>query len=93
MGDSPREQVRDRGVRIRGQSRTFFEEPMLTDSELAATRRIQDRVMAQQRHDWDLSAKDNHSKSERFHFAVVGEGTHVAQGRYRANYDLIDWEK
>jgi len=66
---------------------------MLTDGELAATRRIQDHVMAQQRHDWDLSAKDNHSKSERFHFAVVGEGSHTAQAAYRANYGLIDWSQ
>ena len=66
---------------------------MLTDAELARTRRIQDIRMAQQRHEWDLSAKDNHSKSERFHFAVVGEGSHTCQEAYRANYGLIDWSK
>jgi hypothetical protein len=64
---------------------------MLTDAELATTRRAQDRLMAQQRHEWNLSAKDNHAKSERCHFSVVGEGSRGSQEAYRVNYTLINW--
>jgi len=49
---------------------------------------------ADERHyGFDLSARDNHSKFERPHFAVVGEGTKRANNNYRTNYDLIDWTK
>ena len=82
------------GGRVSGaNTRIFHGGTMLTDAELARTRRVQDAYMAQQRHDWDLSAKDNHSKSERCHFAVVGEGSHTAQEAYRTRYDLIDWSQ
>jgi hypothetical protein len=64
---------------------------MLTDRELAANRRTQDTLMASQHREWDLSAQDNHAKSERPHFAVVGEGSPTAQEAYRAHYGLIDW--
>ena len=40
----------------------------------------------------DLAAKDNHAKSERPHFAVVGEGTRQAIDAYRTNYSRINWE-
>jgi hypothetical protein len=64
---------------------------MLTDRELAANRRTQDTLMAKQHREWDLSARDNHAKSERPHFTVVGEGSLTAQDAYRTRYDLIDW--
>ncbi len=64
---------------------------MQTDVELAANRRAQDAIMAERHHNWDVSAQDNHSKFERAHFAVVGEGTRSAQEAYRANFSLIDW--
>lgn len=59
--------------------------------ELAANRAAQDAVMAERHRGFDLSAQDHHSKSERLHFAVVGEGTRSAQDRYRAGYEQIDW--
>ena len=65
---------------------------MQTDVKLAANRRAQDRIMAERHHQWDVSAQDNHAKSERAHFAVVGEGTRSALDAYRVNYSLIDWE-
>jgi len=49
---------------------------------------------ADERHvGFDLSAQDNHSKFERPHFSVVGEGTKLAQDAYRDNYDKIDWSR
>jgi len=62
-------------------------------------RKKDQRVMASQaaadeRHaGFDLSAQDNHSKFERPHFAVVGEGTKAAQDAYRENYDKINWSE
>lgn len=62
-----------------------------TNDELKANRRAQDKIMAERHRGFDLSAQDHHAKSERFHFAVVGEGTRDAQERFRDGYGLIDW--
>lgn len=59
--------------------------------ELREQRRLQDHALAQLTHDFDISAQDTHSKSERAHFAVVGEGSRSAMEAYRANYETIDW--
>jgi len=64
-----------------------------TDDELKANRRAQDAVMAERHRGFDLSAKDNHAKYERWSFSVVGEGTRTAQEAFRRGYELIDWSK
>ena len=46
-----------------------------------------DAVMAERHVGFDLSAKDNHAKSERFSFSVT---TSLSE-QYRDNYDKIDW--
>lgn len=58
---------------------------------LAAQRAVQDAVLAERHRCFDLAARDNTMKYERFHFAVVGEGSASAQAAYRANYEQIDW--
>lgn len=57
--------------------------------EVKARRAAQDARDAARHRDFDLSAQDQHAKSERFHFAVVGEGTRSAQENYRRGYDVI----
>ena len=47
-----------------------------------------DKVMAERHKMFDLQAKDNYSKSDRYRFAVV-----MSSKEYRENYDLIDWSK
>ena len=47
--------------------------------------------MDDRHHGFDLSAQDHHMKYERFHFAVVGEGTSSAQANFHRGYDAIDW--
>lgn len=61
--------------------------------ELDQRKAASDVVMAERHSQWDLSAQDQHAKSERFHFAVVGEGSKTAQERYRKNYDTINWRE
>jgi hypothetical protein len=57
-----------------------------------ATRRVAQDAMMRARHaGFDRSAQDQHMKSERAHFAVVGEGTRAAQDHFRVNYARIDW--
>ena len=46
-----------------------------------------DAVMAERHRGFDLSAKDRHSKFERSHFAVVGEGTRASQEAYREGWE------
>ncbi len=62
-----------------------------TPPELAAQRAMQDIALGAMRKDFDTSAKDNHAKYERFHFAVIGEGSRRALDAYRKGYDRIDW--
>lgn len=57
--------------------------------ELAARRQAQDRRDAVRHAGFDLSAQDRHMKSERAHFAVVGEGTATAQENYRRGWERI----
>ena len=60
-------------------------------AELTQRRAGQDTRDARRHRDWDLSAQDRHAKSERFHFAVVGEGSRSATERYLVGYAVIDW--
>lgn len=60
--------------------------------EIAAQRAVQDAVMTERHHGFDLSAKDHHMKYERKQFAVVGEGTKSAQDKYREGYAKISWK-
>ena len=68
---------------------------MPTYPELAARRERDTRRAAQDVRDaarhrgFDRSAQDLHVKSERAHFAVVGEGSAAAQARYRTAYERI----
>jgi len=57
-------------------------EQRVTASETAA---------AERHRGFDLSAQDNHSKFERPHFAVLGEGSKSANENYQQGYALIDW--
>ena len=52
-----------------------------------------DAAMAERHRGFDLAAQDQTAKFERPQFAVVGEGTKVANDNYRTNYDKIDWSK
>ena len=56
-------------------------------------RAVEDTVLSERHAGFDLSAQDNHSKFERPHFAVLGEGTKSANENYRQGYALIDWSK
>ena len=53
------------------------------DQRVAAS----DAAMAERHAGFDLSAQDNHSKFERPHFAVVGEGTKSANDKYREGWE------
>ena len=64
---------------------------MMDSAERQRQREGQSRMLRGLTHALDLSAQDHHSKSERDHFAVVGEGTRTAIESYRTNFDLIDW--
>ena len=59
------------------------------DRERQQRRRVQDRVMAERHHGFDLAAQDRHHKYERPSFAVVGEGSLAAQTKYREGYVRI----
>ena len=50
-----------------------------------------DAVLAERHRGFDLSAQDNHAKSERAYFSVVGEGSQSANENYRRGFALIDW--
>ena len=63
------------------------------DLALARRRAAQDYVHKGICANLDLAAQDNHSKFERPHFAVVGEGTKSALASYRSNYDRINWKE
>jgi hypothetical protein len=59
------------------------------DDRKKAERVNASKALADERHEgFDLSAQDNHSKFERPHFAVIGEGTRTSQEAYR-----IGWER
>lgn len=60
--------------------------------QIAAQRAVQDAVMSERHRSFDLAAKDNTMKYERVKFAVVGEGTKVAQDKYREGYARINWK-
>lgn len=62
------------------------------DKTLEQRRAAQDYVHKGICANLDLAAQDNHSKFERQHFAVVGEGTKSALASYRSNYDRINWQ-
>ena len=66
-------------------------EVFLTHTKLRAARREKNREVREFTEKMDLSAQDNHSKSERFSFAVVGEGTKSSHKNFRDNYPDIDW--
>ncbi len=57
--------------------------------EITVQRQKQDARDAVLHRQFDLQAQDITPKSDRPHFAVVGEGSRVAQDRYRHNYDRI----
>ena len=59
--------------------------------ERKAQRAVQDVALAEMRHEFDSSAKDNHAKYERCHWAVVGEGSQSANANYARGYAKIDW--
>ena len=50
-----------------------------------------DAAMDERHRGFDLSAQDNHAKSERAYFSVVGEGSQSANANYQKGYALIDW--
>ena len=58
-------------------------------TELVAKRAAQDREMAQFHAYLDEASKDNRMKFERPSFAVVGEGSHSSQERYRQGWEAI----
>lgn len=58
-------------------------------AETRAKRAVQDRFLRRKQREFDLSAQDQHAKSERLHFAVVGEGSASAQANYRLGYERI----
>ena len=62
-------------------------------AEVKARKDASNTEAYERHHGFNLSAQDNHSKFERPHFSVVGEGTKVSQDAYRANYDKIDWSR
>ena len=55
--------------------------------EMDIARAQQDTANEKLHVQFDLSAHDNHMKSERFSFSVVGHGS----DQYRENYSKIDW--
>ena len=61
--------------------------------DLAANRAVQNEVMNERHAGFDLSAKDNHMKYERSHFAVVGEGTKSSQDAYRKGWETTFGKK
>ena len=54
-------------------------------------RRAHDRALREFTATMDLAAQDRHVKSERAHFAVVGEGSRAAQEQYQRGYEQIAW--
>ena len=58
-----------------------------TPPDLATNRAVQDAVLAERHHGFDLKAKDHTMKYERPKFAVVGEGTKSAQDAYREGWE------
>mgnify|MGYP001591708271 FL=1 len=65
----------------------------MNDKALEQRRAAQDYVHRGICANLDLAAQDNHSKFERGHFAVVGEGTRSALANYRENYSKISWKE
>lgn len=61
--------------------------------EIAAQRAAQDTVMSERHRCFDLKAKDKTAKYERYHFAVVGEGSKSSQENFRVGYSEIDWSR
>jgi hypothetical protein len=54
---------------------------------LRRNRAAQDRLLVARHAAFDLQAKDITPKSDRPHFAVVGEGSRTAQDNYRAGWE------
>lgn len=62
-------------------------------SEVRERRRKQDVRDAERHRGFDLAAQDSRMKYERFHFAVVGEGSQSANENYRRGYDAVNWSR
>ena len=56
-------------------------------AEVKARKDASNAEAHERHHGFNLSAKDNHSKFERPHFAVVGEGTKSANDKYREGWE------
>jgi len=54
-------------------------------------RAAQDIALRARHAEWDLRAQDRTPKSDRPHFAVVGDGSRAAQDNFRVNFARIDW--
>jgi len=69
--------------------------PWTEQDQRQKTQRVaaSEAAAAERHRGFDLSAQDNHSKYERPHFAVLGEGSKSANENYARNYELIDWSK
>ena len=65
----------------------------MTDQELQASRRAQDRVLAERHAGFNRAAQDNTMKYERPQFAVVGDGSREAVSRYHKGYMAINWKE
>ena len=57
--------------------------------EIAQRRQVQDARDAVRHREFDLQAQDKTPKSDRPHFAVVGEGSKSANDKYRIGYERI----
>ena len=55
--------------------------------ELTEKRRVQDALVTERHRQWNLAAQDRTPKSDRPHFAVVGEGSQSAQDAYREGWE------
>jgi hypothetical protein len=58
---------------------------------LRRNRAAQDRLLVARHAAFDLQAKDITPKSDRPHFAVLGEGSRSANENFSRNYARIDW--
>ena len=63
------------------------------DGTLQERRRAHDKALREFTATMDVAAQDLRHKHDRFHFAVVGEGSRTAQERYSAGYEAIDWSR
>ena len=59
--------------------------------DLKARKDASNAVATERHRGFDLSAQDNHAKSERPSFIPNAGIDKVAQELYRQNYDQIDW--